>query len=72
MCRRWAGARTLRPTEIGTVVNGLLVKNFPYIFDTKYTARWKKSSTTSKTARRSGPICSAASTGTLKKSLQSR
>ncbi|MGC2164132.1 MAG: type I DNA topoisomerase [Silvibacterium sp.] len=27
------------PTEIGTVVNGLLVKNFPYIFDTKYTAR---------------------------------
>jgi DNA topoisomerase I len=29
----------LVPTEIGTVVNGLLVKNFPYIFDTKYTAR---------------------------------
>jgi DNA topoisomerase I len=27
------------PTEIGTVVNGLLVTNFPYIFDTKYTAR---------------------------------
>ncbi len=27
------------PTEIGTVVNDLLVKNFPYIFDTKYTAR---------------------------------
>jgi DNA topoisomerase I len=27
------------PTEIGTVVTGLLVKNFPYIFDTKYTAR---------------------------------
>ncbi|MFZ0662284.1 MAG: type I DNA topoisomerase [Acidobacteriaceae bacterium] len=27
------------PTEIGTVVNGLLVKNFPYIFDTRYTAR---------------------------------
>ncbi len=27
------------PTEIGTVVNGLLVKNFPYIFDTSYTAR---------------------------------
>lgn len=27
------------PTEIGTVVNRLLVKNFPYIFDTKYTAR---------------------------------
>ena len=27
------------PTEIGTVVNHLLVKNFPYIFDTKYTAR---------------------------------
>jgi DNA topoisomerase-1 len=35
------GGRTGRfvPTEIGTVVNGLLVKNFPYIFDTKYTAR---------------------------------
>ena len=27
------------PTEIGTVVAGLLVKNFPYIFDTQYTAR---------------------------------
>ncbi|MGC2215673.1 MAG: type I DNA topoisomerase [Silvibacterium sp.] len=35
------GGRTGRfvPTEIGTVVNHLLVKNFPYIFDTKYTAR---------------------------------
>ena len=27
------------PTEIGTVVTGLLIKNFPYIFDTQYTAR---------------------------------
>ena len=27
------------PTEIGVVVTELLVKNFPYIFDTKYTAR---------------------------------
>src|SRR5260370_8331536 len=27
------------PTEIGTVVTGLLVKNFPYIFDPQYTAR---------------------------------
>ncbi len=27
------------PTEIGVVVCKLLVKNFPYIFDTKYTAR---------------------------------
>ncbi len=27
------------PTEIGTVVTDLLVKNFPYIFDTNYTAR---------------------------------
>lgn len=27
------------PTEIGNVVNGLLVKNFPYIFDTQYTAK---------------------------------
>ena len=27
------------PTEIGMVVNDLLVKNFPYIFDTQYTAR---------------------------------
>jgi DNA topoisomerase-1 len=26
------------PTEIGTVVTKLLVKNFPYIFDTQYTA----------------------------------
>ncbi len=26
------------PTEIGIVVTGLLVKNFPYIFDTAYTA----------------------------------
>ncbi|GGG76774.1 type I DNA topoisomerase [Edaphobacter dinghuensis] len=26
------------PTEIGTVVTSLLVKNFPYIFDTQYTA----------------------------------
>ena len=35
------GGRTGKfvPTEIGTVVTGLLVKNFPYIFDTKYTAR---------------------------------
>ena len=27
------------PTEIGTVVTDLLIKNFPYIFDTQYTAR---------------------------------
>ena len=27
------------PTEIGVVVTELLVKNFPYIFDTQYTAR---------------------------------
>ena len=27
------------PTEIGIVVTKLLVKNFPYIFDTQYTAR---------------------------------
>ncbi len=27
------------PTEIGVVVNDLLIKNFPYIFDTQYTAR---------------------------------
>ena len=27
------------PTEIGMVVCDLLVKNFPYIFDTTYTAR---------------------------------
>ena len=27
------------PTEIGTVVCNLLVKNFPYIFDTAYTAK---------------------------------
>jgi DNA topoisomerase I len=27
------------PTEIGVVVCELMVKNFPYIFDTKYTAR---------------------------------
>jgi len=27
------------PTEIGTVVTELLVKNFPYIFDTTYTAK---------------------------------
>ncbi len=27
------------PTEIGTVVTDLLVRNFPYIFDTQYTAR---------------------------------
>ncbi|HEY0264602.1 MAG TPA: type I DNA topoisomerase [Granulicella sp.] len=27
------------PTEIGIVVTGLLVKNFPYIFDTQYTAK---------------------------------
>ena len=27
------------PTEIGTVVADLLIKNFPYIFDTQYTAR---------------------------------
>ncbi|RXH55029.1 type I DNA topoisomerase [Granulicella sibirica] len=27
------------PTEIGTVVTGLLVKNFPYIFNPQYTAR---------------------------------
>ena len=35
------GGRTGKfiPTEIGNVVTGLLVKNFPYIFDTKYTAR---------------------------------
>ena len=27
------------PTEIGTVVTNLLVANFPYIFDTQYTAK---------------------------------
>ena len=27
------------PTEIGIVVTDLLVKNFPYIFDTQYTAK---------------------------------
>ncbi len=27
------------PTEIGTVVTNLLVENFPYIFDSQYTAR---------------------------------
>ncbi len=27
------------PTEVGTVVSDLLVANFPYIFDTEYTAR---------------------------------
>ena len=27
------------PTEIGTVVTGLLIDSFPYIFDTAYTAR---------------------------------
>jgi DNA topoisomerase-1 len=27
------------PTEIGTVVTNLLVENFPYIFDTQYTAK---------------------------------
>ena len=31
--------RKFVPTEIGTVVTGLLVKNFPYIFDTQYTAK---------------------------------
>src|SRR6202012_1385129 len=30
---------TLVPTEIGTVVTNLLVKNFPYIFDSTYTAK---------------------------------
>ena len=45
------------PTEIGVVVCDLLVKNFPYIFDTAYTAQASKRSwTTSKKARRSGPI----------------
>lgn len=35
------GGRTGRfvPTEIGTVVTNLLVKNFPYIFDSQYTAK---------------------------------
>ena len=32
-------AAKLVPTEIGMVVTGLLVKNFPYIFDPQYTAR---------------------------------
>ncbi len=33
------GAGRFYPTEIGVVVANLLVKNFPYIFDTKYTAK---------------------------------
>ena len=45
------------PTEIGVVVCDLLVKNFPYIFDTAYTAKLETSWTTLKRARRSGPIC---------------
>jgi DNA topoisomerase IA len=45
------------PTEIGMVVTELLVKNFPYIFDTQYTAKLEASWTRSKMARRSGPIC---------------
>jgi DNA topoisomerase-1 len=32
-------AKKFVPTEIGTVVTGLLVKNFPYIFDLLYTAK---------------------------------
>ena len=32
-------AQKLVPTEIGTVVTTLLVKNFPYIFETGYTAQ---------------------------------
>jgi DNA topoisomerase-1 len=31
--------KALKPTEIGTVVNGLLVKSFPQIMDFKFTAR---------------------------------
>ncbi|MEO6828752.1 MAG: type I DNA topoisomerase, partial [Acidobacteriaceae bacterium] len=33
------GSGKFYPTEIGVVVNGLLVKNFPYIFDPAYTAK---------------------------------
>lgn len=33
------GSGKFYPTEIGMVVNDLLVKNFPYIFDPAYTAR---------------------------------
>ena len=52
-----AVARRFYPTEIGMVVCELLVESFPYIFDTTYTARLKRSWTTSKKARRSGPTC---------------
>jgi len=43
------------PTEIGTVVCDLLVKNFPYIFDIAYTAKLERNSTISKREMRSGP-----------------
>ena len=46
------------PTEIGMVVTELLVKNFPYIFDTAVHGDSSRASwTLSKTARRGGPIC---------------
>ena len=56
------------PTEIGTVVTELLVKNFPYIFETSTRRSSRASSTLSKTGRSAGPTCSTASTTTSRKS----
>ena len=45
------------PTEIGIVVTKLLVKNFPYIFDTRTRRRLRVSWMLSRRARDAGPIC---------------
>ena len=45
------------PTEIGTVVTGLLVKNFPYIFDPRIRRSWRASWMRWKRERSAGPIC---------------
>ena len=45
------------PTEIGTVVTKLLVKNFPYIFDTAYTATLESELDAVEEGEERGPIC---------------
>jgi DNA topoisomerase-1 len=58
------------PTEIGLVVTDLLVENFRDIFDMPIRRAWKKNSTRSKKARRSGLTLLPSSTRNSTKDLK--
>ena len=55
------------PTEIGMVVTELLVKNFPYIFESGYTAKLETELDAVEAGRSVGRICWMASMRTLRR-----